>query len=40
MTPHAKMTMPDSQWYPLKLCLLKYELDIDVNNSIGVSLQK
>ena len=21
-----KVTMPDTQWYPLKLCLIKYEL--------------
>ena len=30
MTLHAKMTMPDSQRYPLKLCLIKYQLEINV----------
>ena len=40
------MSLPDSQGYPLKLCLIKYELDIYVYNikkklfSILVSLQK
>ena len=24
--------MSNSQWYPLKLCLIKYELDINVYN--------
>ncbi len=28
----AKMTMPDSQRYPKKLCLIKNELDINVYN--------
>ena len=28
----TKMTMPDSQRYPLKIRLFKYELDIVVNN--------
>jgi len=25
------MLMPDSSWYPWKLCLIKYELDINVS---------
>ena len=44
----AKMAMPvpDSQWYPLKRCQIKYEFNINVYNfetwlfSIVVSLQK
>ena len=32
VTVHAKMTMHDSQRIPLKLCLFKYELDINVYN--------
>ena len=44
MTLHAKMAMPDLQRYPLKLCLIKYELDIQVYNlenllSAGVTNQ-
>jgi len=29
VTLHAKMAMPDSQWYPLKRCLIKFESDIN-----------
>ena len=29
---HAKMPMPDTHWYPKKLYLIKYELDINVCN--------
>ena len=28
--PHAKMGIPDLQSYPLKLCLIKYALNINV----------
>ena len=46
VTFQAKMVMPDSRRYPLKLCLIKYELDINIYNSeklsfsIILSLQK
>ena len=26
------MTMPDSQRYPKKICLIKYQKDININN--------
>ena len=33
MTLKVKMSMPDdSRHYPIKLCLIKYELEINVNN--------
>ena len=35
MTLNAKMTMPDLQRYPWKLCLIKYELDINVFVSLN-----
>ena len=28
--PPCRMTMPNSQWYPYKLCLIKFELDINI----------
>ena len=28
----ANVAMPDSQRYPLKLCMIKYELEINVYN--------
>ena len=28
--PPCRMTMPNSQWYPYRLCLIKFELDINI----------
>ena len=45
VTIHAKIAVPDSQRHPLKRCLIKYDLDINVYNlrklifSIVYSLQ-
>jgi len=30
---HAKMAILDSQQYTLKICLIKYEIDINVINN-------
>ena len=30
ITLNTRMTMPDSQWYTLKICLIKYELRDDI----------
>ena len=44
--PRCKDAMSNLQWCPLKLCLNKYELDLNLNNvqnclvSIGVYLKK
>ena len=32
VTIRAKIAVPDSQRHPLKRCLIKYDLDINVNN--------
>ena len=32
---HTKMALSDLQWYHLKLCLIKYELDIHVLDSLN-----
>ena len=38
MTLHAKMSMSDSQRYPLKICQIKFKLDINVHNCLFFSL--
>ena len=30
ITLNTRMTMPDSRWYTLKICLIKYELRGDI----------